>query len=339
MEPHTLSVAPMMDRTDRHLRFVMRQITRQTLLYTEMVTTGAILRGDRERFLRFDPSEHPVALQLGGDDPNALAECARIAADSGYDEVDLNVGCPSDRVQQGCFGVVLMRRPAVVARCVEAMRSACDLPITVKHRIGVDEHDRYEDMLHFVDVVAQAGPSRFTVHARKAWLNGLSTKENRTIPPLRHGEVHRLKRERPELTVVVNGGIRTLAEARAHLTHVDGVMIGRAATDDPWLFAAADAQVFGEPVHRERTDILPAVVDYTERHLAEGGRLHHVFRHLVHLYRGEKGSRRWRQGVSDACQASDPDPGVLFALADELQALQELRTDVLGDVVAPVADR
>ncbi|MCA9545322.1 MAG: tRNA dihydrouridine(20/20a) synthase DusA, partial [Myxococcales bacterium] len=219
----------MMQRTDRHHRAFMRLITRTTLLYTEMVTTGAILHGDRARHLDFFECEHPVALQLGGDDPKALAEAARIAWDWGYDEVNLNVGCPSDRVQSGAFGAVLMKTPERVAEAVAAMRAAVPLPVTVKHRIGVDDLDRYEDMLHFVDVVRQAGADRFSVHARKAWLQGLSPKENRDIPPLRYAEVWRLKVERPDEVIEINGGITTLGQAVEHLAHVDAVMIGRAA--------------------------------------------------------------------------------------------------------------
>lgn len=313
---HPLSIAPMMDRTDRHFRFILRQLSSRVLLYTEMVTTGAILHGDRDRFLAYHPCEHPLALQLGGDDPAALAECAKIATDYGYDEIDLNVGCPSDRVQKGSFGAILMRTPEKVAACVEAMRAVTDVPVTVKHRIGVDELDRYEDMANFVEVVRQAGPARFTVHARKAWLSGLSPKQNRNVPPLRYDDVYRLKREFPELAIEINGGIRTLDAALEHLEHVDAVMIGRAACDDPYLFASADRRIYGMDVEDpSRASILPAVVAYTERHLANGGKMHHVFRHLVSLYKGQQGARRWRQGVTAACQASTPNPAVLLDLA------------------------
>jgi tRNA-dihydrouridine synthase A len=313
-EPHRLSIAPMMDRTDRHLRFVMRQLSRRTLLYTEMITTGALIHGDAARHLAYHPDEHPVALQLGGDDPAALAVCARMAEDAGYDEVDLNVGCPSDRVQKGRFGAILMKTPEVVADAVAAMRAACGLPITVKHRIGVDDLDRYEDMARFVSVVAPAGPARFTVHARKAWLQGLSPKQNRNVPPLRYDEVHRLKVDFPDLSIEINGGIRTLDEALHHLDHVDAVMIGRAAVDDPYLFAEADRRIYGEtaPVPT-RESILPAVAEYTARHVADGGRIHHVFRHLVHLYKGQPGARAWRQALTRISQASEPDP---FAIMD-----------------------
>ncbi|HLT37048.1 MAG TPA: tRNA dihydrouridine(20/20a) synthase DusA, partial [Enhygromyxa sp.] len=265
-----VSVAPMMDRSDRHFRRLMRLISEHTLLYTEMVTCAAVAHGDREQLLGLDPGAHPTALQLGGDDPAALAECARIAAALGYDEVNLNVGCPSDRVQSGNFGACLMREPERVADCVAAMRAAVELPITVKHRIGVDELDRYEDMLRFVDIVAAAGCDRFTVHARKAWLSGLSPKQNRTIPPLRYADVHRLERERPELVIEINGGVRSLDEVAEQLEHVDAVMIGRAAWDDPWLFADVDRRFFAcEPATpRERSTVVTKYLEHVNAWLA-----------------------------------------------------------------------
>ncbi len=245
-ETRAVSVAPMMDRTDRHFRYFMRQITRRTLLYTEMVTMNAILHGDRESLLGYSEEEHPIALQLGGDDPGKLAECAKIAEDWGYDEVNLNVGCPSDRVQKGRFGACLMAYPDVVARSVEAMREACGLAVTVKHRIGVDDLDQYEDMKRFVETVARAGCDRFSVHARKAWLQGLSPKENREVPPLRYEDVYRLKDEFRDLKIEINGGIKTLAETKTHLERVDAVMIGRAAYDNPYVFAEVDREIFGD---------------------------------------------------------------------------------------------
>ncbi|MDX1387987.1 MAG: tRNA dihydrouridine(20/20a) synthase DusA, partial [Acidobacteriota bacterium] len=237
---YPLSVAPMMDRTDRHYRRFVREITRRTLLYTEMITTGAVLQGDRDFLLGFSPEERPLALQLGGDDPEALSECARIAEDRGYDEVNLNVGCPSDRVRQGRFGACLMAEPERVADAVAAMREATSVPVTVKHRIGIDDLDRYEDMALFVRTVAGAGCDRFSVHARKAVLGGLSPKANRTVPPLRYEDVHRLKREHPGLRIEINGGIASLEEVRRQLEFVDGVMIGRAAYDDPFLLSTVD---------------------------------------------------------------------------------------------------
>jgi tRNA-dihydrouridine synthase A len=298
MPSSVLSVAPMMDRTDRHYRYFARQLSRRTLLYTEMVTTGAILHGDPERHLAFDPEEHPIALQLGGDDPSDLARAAELGAEYGYDELNLNVGCPSPRVQKGQFGVCLMAHPDRVAAAVRAM-AATGLPVTVKHRIGFDDRDRYEDMLRFVDVVAEAGPARFTVHARKAWLTGLDPKANRSVPPLRYDDVYRLKADRPELEVEINGGITTLAEARAHLARVDAVMVGRAAFDDPYLLAAADRELFGElepgPTRRE---VALRMADYADRRVAAGGGLASVTRPLLGLFAGCPGARAWRRELT-----------------------------------------
>ena len=304
-----LSVAPMMERTDRHFRWFLRRITRHALLYTEMVTTGAILKGeDPERFLAFHPEERPLALQLGGDDPAELAACARLAGELGYDEVNLNVGCPSERVQRGSFGVCLMAEPARVAAAVAAMRSAVALPVTVKHRIGFDELDRYEDMLRFVDELAAAGCDRFIVHARKAWLRGLSPKENRDVPPLRYEDVYRLKAERPELAIEVNGGVRSLAEARAHLARVDGVMVGRAAYDDPFALAAADRELFdaaAEPPTRRR--VVAELVPYAKALVGRGEPVSRLTRHVLGLFAGRPGARGWRRHLSE--QAHRPGAG------------------------------
>jgi len=312
-----LSVAPMMQRTDRHLRTFLRHLSRHTLLYTEMVTTGALLHGDRDRHLAFDPFEKPVALQLGGDDPQALAACARIAVDYGYDEVNINVGCPSDRVQRGRFGACLMAHPEVVAAGVAAMRAAVDVPITVKHRIGIDDIDRYEDMLRFVDVVGEAGADRFSVHARKAWLQGLSPRENREVPPLRYADVYRLKAERPHLPIEINGGVRSLDAALEHLEHIDAVMIGRAAYETPAIFADADRRIFGEAVEPvDIFDALDAMVPYAAHHIEAGGRLHHVTRHLLTVFQGVPGAKWWRRTLSAAATA--PDAGLdLFVGAIE----------------------
>jgi tRNA-dihydrouridine synthase A len=290
----------MMDRTDRHYRFFMRAITEHTLLYTQMITTGAVLHGDRESLLGYAPREKPLALQLGGDDPRALAECAKIGEDYGYDEVNLNVGCPSDRVQRGNFGACLMTRPSLVAGCVEAMRGAVAIPVTVKHRIGVDDIDRYEDMRRFVDVVAGAGCDRFSVHARKAWLQGLSPKQNRNVPPLRYPDVYRLKRERPDLVVEINGGITTVREVAEHLEQVDAVMIGRAAYDNPYLFATMDAEIFGvEGAPATRREVAEAMVPHADRWVAGGGKLTRVIRHIFHLYAGVPGARVWKRYLSE----------------------------------------
>ena len=291
-----LSVAPMMDRTDRHFRFFLRQITRHTRLYTEMVTTGAIIHGDRGRHLDFSAAERPLALQLGGDEPRELAFCAALAEQWGYDEVNLNVGCPSNRVQNGRFGACLMRRPERVAECVAAMGAACSLPITVKHRIGVDEIDRYEDMANFVDVVSQAGCRWFSVHARKAWLQGLNPKQNRNIPPLRYQDIYALKQAFPHLSIEINGGIKSLDDAESHLREVDGVMMGRAIYENPYMLADADARFYG----RAATPLSPHAVvrrmlPYAEQHVAAGGKLSHVTRHMLTLFSGCRGAKRWRQ--------------------------------------------
>jgi tRNA-dihydrouridine synthase A len=311
MVDHPLSVAPMMDRTDRHFRWFMRQITQRTLLYTEMVTTGAVLHGDRGELLAYDAVEHPIALQLGGDDPTALTTCARIAEDLGYDEVNLNVGCPSDRVQKGCFGAVLMKTPEKVAECVAAMKAAVSVPVTVKHRIGVDDVDRYEDMLNFVTVVAEAGSDRFSVHARKAWLQGLSPKENRNVPPLRYDEVYALKAALPHLEIEINGGIKTLDDAEVHLQHVDGVMIGRAAVDDPWIFADADRRIYGESSTPEREAVALGMIPYIEGHVARGGKVHHVTRHMLNLFRGRPGARAWRRALTEGAVRHPGDARVI----------------------------
>lgn len=295
-----LSVAPMMDYTDRHFRFVTRQITRRALLYTEMITTGALLYGDRDAHLRFSPAEKPVALQLGGDDPSALATAAKMAEDWGYDEVNLNCGCPSPRVQRGNFGACLMNAPELVAECVSAMRAAVSIPVTVKHRIGVDDRDRYDDMARFVETVAAAGCARFTVHARKAWLNGLSPKENRTIPPLRYAEVYRLKAEHPTLHIELNGGVRSLAEIQSHLLSVDAVMIGRAATETPMVLAEVDREIFGEQAAQAPApeDVVAAVRPYLAAWNASGGDSVRVLRHLLQLYAGRRGARAWRRHLT-----------------------------------------
>ncbi|NJO08476.1 MAG: tRNA dihydrouridine(20/20a) synthase DusA [Leptolyngbyaceae cyanobacterium SL_1_1] len=313
-----LSVAPMMDRTDRHFRYFMRQITRQTLLYTEMVTSNAIIHGDRERLLGFSLAEKPLALQLGGDSPRALAFCAHIAEDMGYDEVNLNVGCPSDRVKTGNFGACLMAQPERVADCVAAMRAAVSVPVTLKHRIGVDYCDRYEDMAGFVSVVAQAGCDRFTVHARKAWLQGLSPKENRTVPPLRYADVHRLKRDFPHLFIEINGGFKTLAAAKSQLEAVDAVMIGRAAYDDPYLFAEADRVIFGQsaPVPTRR-QVAEAMLPYIDTWTAKGYKINKVTRHMLQLFLGQPGSRFWRRHLTEqSCRSGVGSEVILQAMAE-----------------------
>jgi tRNA-dihydrouridine synthase A len=291
----------MMKRTDRHFRYFMRTISKRTLLYTEMLNTGAVIHGNRERLLGFHESEHPIAIQLGGCDPEKLAESARIAQDFGYDEVNLNVGCPSDRVQNARFGACLMKTPDLVARCVEAMAEAVDIEVTVKHRIGVDDIDSYDDMLRFVDTVADAGCRRFTVHARKAWLQGLSPKENRNVPPLRHHEVYRLKEERPHLTIETNGGVDGIDEIKTHLEQVDAVMIGRAAYDDPYLFATIDRHFYGDDRPAlTRHEIIRKNFDYVRYWVEERGeKLSYITRHYFQLFRGQTGGRSFRRHLSE----------------------------------------
>lgn len=294
------SVAPMMDWSDRHCRYFHRLMTRKALLYTEMVTAPAILFGPRERLLRFDPSEHPVALQLGGSDPTQLAEAAAIGEAFGYDEINLNVGCPSDRVQEGRFGACLMAEPELVARCVAAMRERVRVPVTVKCRIGIDDQDSEPEFRRFIDTVAEAGCEVFIVHARKAWLKGLSPKENREIPPLDYERVYRLKAARPDLTIVINGGINSIDECETHLAHVDGVMLGRAAYQTPYLLAEVDKKLFLStlPVP-SRGEVLRQLVPYVERHLERGGRLNNVTRHILGLYHGCPRARAFRRHLSE----------------------------------------
>lgn len=297
---HPLSVAPMMDRTDRHFRYFMRQIARHPLLYTEMVTSAAILHGDREKLLGFSPAEKPLALQVGGDSPKDLAVCARVAEEWGYNEINLNVGCPSPRVQSGNFGACLMAEPRRVADAIAAMRDATALPVTVKHRIGIDDRDRYEDMASFVRIVSETGCRRFTVHARKAWLQGLSPKENRNVPPLRYEDVYRLKREFPHLIIEINGGFTTLEQVKQQLEKVDAVMIGRAAYDNPYLFAMSDREIYGEITtpptrHQVVERMLPYIEDWTSR----GGRLNSITRHLLQLFAGQPGTKVWKRYLSE----------------------------------------
>lgn len=292
----------MMDWTDRHCRVFHRQLTRRALLYTEMVTAEAVLHGDRERLLGYSDREHPLALQLGGSNPERLGAAARIAAGIGYDEINLNVGCPSDRVQEGRFGACLMAEPELVGACVAAMREAVpsSLEVTVKCRIGIDDQDSESDFQNFIDVVARAGCRIFIVHARKAWLEGLSPKENREIPPLDYQRVYRLKASRPDLTIVINGGVASLGEVRAHLEHVDGVMMGRAAYQTPYLLADVDREIFGdEEIAPTRAEAISAMLPYIERHLAAGGRLHNVARHMLGLYHGRPRARAFRRHLSE----------------------------------------
>jgi tRNA-dihydrouridine synthase A len=308
-----LSVAPMLDWTDRHYRYFARLISRHTWLYTEMVTTGALLYGDVERHLRFDEAEHPVALQLGGSEPSELAQCARLAQQWGYDEVNLNVGCPSERVQKGAFGACLMAEPQLVADCVKAMRDVVDIDVTVKHRIGIDQIEHYDYLANFVDQVAAAGCTTFIVHARNAILKGLSPKENREIPPLKYDYVYRLKQERPELEILINGGIKTNAEIAEHLRHVDGVMVGREAYHNPWLMADWDTAFYGDDRSAvSRQQVVDAMLPYIRARLAEGHKLRNIARHILGLFQGMPGARQWRRMLSDAKLLDGADEGLLL---------------------------
>jgi len=295
----------MMEWTDRHCRFFHRLLTRRALLYTEMLTTGAVLHGDRARLLRFDPAEHPLALQLGGSNAQALAACARIGAALGFDEINLNVGCPSDRVHDGRFGPCLMAEPALVGDCVAAMKAAVSIPITVKCRIGIDDQDPEQALETFVQAVKQAGADALIVHARKAWLKGLSPRENREVPPLDYERVYRLKAAHPRMTIVLNGGIGTLEEASEHLAHVDGVMIGRAAYQEPWRLLAVDPVFFGEDARFASAKKAAAgLIPYIERELAQGTRLHAITRHLHGLFRAVPGAGAFRRQLAGAAGAS-----------------------------------
>ena len=309
---HRLCIAPMMDWTDRHCRFFHRLLTKQARLYTEMVTTGAVIHGDRQRLLGFSPSEHPVALQLGGCDPDALATCAKIGADFGYDEINLNVGCPSERVQEGRFGACLMAEPELVARCVSAMKRAVSIPVTVKCRIGIDDQDVETALFALARGVVEAGTDALIVHARKAWLSGLSPKENRDIPPLDYELVYRLKVSMPNVPIVINGGIGSLDEAKAHLERVDGAMLGRAAYQEPWRLVAVDPEIFGiDPPYATMQAALGELLAYLESELARGTRLHAITRHLVGSFQGVPGARAFRRYLAENAAKRGADANVL----------------------------
>jgi tRNA-dihydrouridine synthase A len=328
MQPlqRTFSIAPMMEWTDRHCRFFHRVLTRRALLYTEMITTGAVLRGDRTRLLGFDSAEHPVAVQLGGSDPRALAECARICADLGYDEINLNVGCPSDRVREGRFGACLMAEPALVGECVAAMKAAVAVPVTVKCRIGIDEQDPEESLDTLTRILVAAGVDALIVHARKAWLDGLSPRENRDIPPLDYDRVYRLKRANPDLHISINGGIASVEQAAGHLAHVDGVMMGRAAYQEAWRLLAVDPLIHGAPApYPSPKAALEAFFPYVERELARGTRLHSITRHILGLFQGVPGARAFRRHI--ATQAVKPGAGIAV-LRDALDLVMDARTDL-----------
>ena len=311
-----LSVAPMMEWTDRHCRVFLRAITKRTLLYTEMVHTGAILRGDAGRHLGHDPVEHPLALQLGGSDPADLAAAARMGRDYGYDEINLNVGCPSERVSAGRFGACLMAEPELVADCVAAMAEAVDIPVTVKSRIGIDDRDSYEELAAFIEAVAARGCRTFIIHARKAWLSGLSPKQNREVPPLRYEFVQRIKADFPALEIILNGGVDSLTAAAEHLSALDGVMIGRVAYNDPWILEDADARIFaGQAGPESRHAVIDSLLPYIEAQCGAGVPLQRMTRHMIGLFNGLPGARAWRRHLSENARRAGAGPEVLRAAA------------------------
>ena len=334
-----VSIAPMMDWTDRHDRYFLRLISPHSWLYSEMVTASAIIHGDRQRLLGFNkPAEHPVALQLGGADAAQLAEAARIGADFGYDEINLNCGCPSDRVQSGQFGACLMHTPNIVAEAVTAMRRAVSIPVTVKCRIGIDDSEDYGFFRAFIDRVADAGCRVFIVHARKAWLNGLSPKENRDIPPLQYDLVYRLKQDCPDLTVIINGGITTLAACQDHLAHVDGVMIGREAYHNPWFLTELEQAIFNNPIPHSRADIVRAMVPYIEAMAAQGTPPRSITRHMLGLYNARRGGRLWRRILTEGIRP-DESPGTLIerALYAVTVSTDHSETALIGPTHPPAA--
>ncbi|MEN8180384.1 MAG: tRNA dihydrouridine(20/20a) synthase DusA [Pseudomonadota bacterium] len=318
-----LSIAPMLDWTDRHFRFFIRLISRHVLLYTEMITTSALLHGDTERFLRYDPSEHPLAIQLGGSDPKELAECARLAERAVFDEVNLNVGCPSDRVRNGRFGACLMAEPALVADCVRAMQETVDIPVTVKTRIGIDDQDSYPALCRFIEAQIDAGCDHFIIHARKAWLQGLSPKQNREIPPLRYDIVEQLKQDYPQQGFTLNGGIKSLTQALEHLQHLDGVMIGREAYHNPWILADADRLIFNDP-HPipTRHQVLERLMPFIEKELQNGIALNHITRHILGLFHGCPGARAWRRLISEEAHKPGAGPELIQRAASHVRSSQ-----------------
>lgn len=324
IKKYPVSIAPMMDWTDRHYRYFMRQITKHSLLYTEMVTTGAILHGEKERLLGFSEFEKPLVLQLGGDIPQDLAECAKIAENLGYDEVNLNIGCPSERVQKGNFGACLMASPGLVANCVEKMQSSVNIPVTVKHRIGIDNRESYDELADFVNKVSQGGCKRFIVHARIAILQRLSPKGNRTVPPLRYNDVYRLKSDFPNLTIEINGGIKTLEEVRQHLNKVDGAMLGRIAYENPYLFAQADSLFYNsKEIAPSAREIINAMIPYLDICLGKNIPVGRVLIHMLGLFNNRKGSKHWKRYLSENMHIKGKSSDIL------LKVMEQLPDDVL----------
>lgn len=330
----TISIAPMLDWTDKHCRYFLRQISQHALLYTEMVTTGAIIFGKGD-YLQYNQEEHPVALQLGGSDPTDMARCAADAQKYGYDEVNINVGCPSDRVQNGRFGACLMAEPETVAACIQSMQAEVDIPVTVKSRIGIDEMDEYQDLTKFIDVVANAGCDTFIVHARKAWLKGLSPKQNRDVPPLMYDRVYQLKQQFPQLNISINGGVKTLAEAQQHLQYIDGVMIGREVYSNPYILAEVDQLFYQDssPI-KSRIEIVQAMLPYVEQQISQGARPWHVARHMLGLFQGQPGGRIWRRYLSQNGTKANAGVELLTDALDTLLEAQAKAQQFQADIQA-----
>lgn len=308
MDHWKFSIAPMMGRSDRHCRYFWRLLSSEARLYTEMITTGALIHGNSARLLKRNASDQPISLQLGGSNPKELAKCSKLAEQLGYNEVNLNCGCPSNRVLSGEFGASLMLRPDTVADCIDSMRAACSIPVTIKHRLGVDNMDSYDELENFVGSVSNAGCEVFIIHARKAWLSGLSPRENREIPPLNYPWIYRLKKEFPSLTIVLNGGITSMSEINTHLDHLDGVMLGRKAYEDPWFLAKVDSLVFKKTSSRKtRIEIVEKMIPYIKEEVSNGEKLNHITRHLVGLYKGQPGGRKFRRHLADYAHSKDAD--------------------------------
>ena len=326
-----MSIAPMMDLTDRHCRYFHRLLTNYSLLYTEMVTTGALIHGDVDRHLAYSDEEHPIALQLGGSEPSDLASCAKIGADYGYDEINLNCGCPSDRVQRGAFGACLMKEPALVAESVAAMKAAVDIPVTVKCRIGVDEQDDYQSLAVFAEKLIEAEVDALVVHARKAWLQGLSPKQNREIPPLDYDRVYKLKADFPDLEIILNGGVETLEQSEQHLKIVDGVMIGRSAYYDPWMLADVDSRIYEETNScsaslKNEFDVIEKMLPYIESQLAEGVRLPAMSRHLLGLFQGQPGAKRFRRVISEGAHKPNAGTEVIEEALAQIRQVSQFKS-------------
>lgn len=321
---HRVCIAPMMNCTDRHDRYFLRLIAPSVLLYTEMVTTGALIHGDRHRFLAYDPLEHPVALQVGGNNPKQLADCALFAEQYGYDEINLNVGCPSDRVQSGQFGACLMLQPELVAECVSAMMARVKIPVSVKCRIGVDDQDSYAELVNFIEKIAKVGCKIFIIHARKAWLTGLSPKENRDIPPLRYEIVHQLKNDFPDLTIIINGGIKTVAAAVEQLQFCDGVMIGREAYSNPYFLSQLEEKIFNNKNINTREVIIEKLIPYIEQQLKEKTKLSSITRHILGLFQGQPGARHWRRYISEYAHLPGARVDVLTSALAKLSAISPI---------------